>query len=315
MTLAIPTVFIVGAPRCGTTSMHRYLAQHPRVFMSKVKEPHHFGSDLEFRFRPYADRARYLELFEKARHDQIAGESSVEYLYSKMAPREIKELSPSAKIIIMLRYPTDLIRSAHIHNLYQLNEDLTDLEEALAAEDDRRQGMRIPSTCLAPLTLQYTTLARYAEHVLRYRQTFGSDRVKCILFEDLKREPQRVYEETLAFLGLEPAKPPDFKAHNGPQAWRSRRVARIVVTAYWRAVRLSYRLPTKQLRWSTLILIVALFALPMKANLISASAPPLPPRLRAALRQRFRDDVERLAELLGLDLSTWLPSGQAGVSP
>jgi hypothetical protein len=294
--------------------MYTYLAHHPRVFMSKIKEPHHFGSDLPFAFRPYADRARYLELFDKARHDQIAGEASVEYLYSKAAPREIQELSPSAKIIIMLRDPVELVRSAHVHNLYHMNEDLTELEEALAAEDDRRRGRRIPSTCLAPLTLQYTTLARYAEHVQRYRETFGPDRVKCILFEDLKREPDRVYAETLAFLGLEPANAPDFKVHNGQQTWRSRRVARIVIISFWRALRLSYSLPTKQLRWSALILTILLFALPMKANTTAASQSPLPPRLRAALRERFRDDVERLAELLGRDLSSWLQPDTKGLA-
>src|SRR5437667_3513745 len=102
LALTIPTVFIVGAPRCGTTSLAAYLASHPQVFMSKAKEPHHFGSDLDVRWRPYADRRRYLQLFERARDGQQAGEASVFYLYSKTAAREIRQLSPSATIIIML---------------------------------------------------------------------------------------------------------------------------------------------------------------------------------------------------------------------
>jgi hypothetical protein len=50
--MAIPTFFIVGAPRCGTSSLYTYLTAHQRVFMSTPKEPHHFGSDLQFRWRP-----------------------------------------------------------------------------------------------------------------------------------------------------------------------------------------------------------------------------------------------------------------------
>src|SRR6266571_3292554 len=223
--MVIPNLFIVGAPRCGTSSMHIYLSHHRQVFMSKAKEPHHFGSDLEMRWRPFADRARYLELFQGARDGQIAGESSVLYLYSKNAPRDIQALSPSAKIIIMLRDPVEMVPSLHTHNLFLLYEDLTDLKEALAAEDDRRAARRIPSTCLLPLSLQYTTLGRYAEHVRRYREAFGPDRVKCILVQDLKSDPERVYAETLAFLGLEPATGPAFNAHNQQQRWRSRRVA------------------------------------------------------------------------------------------
>ena len=76
-----PDVFIVGAPKCGTTSMYHYLRQHPDVFMPPKKEPHSFASDLD---APYFVRAEqeYLALFEEGAWAKRVGEASTWYLYS-----------------------------------------------------------------------------------------------------------------------------------------------------------------------------------------------------------------------------------------
>src|SRR5438045_3951708 len=84
-----------------------------------------------------------------------AGAGSVLYLYSQTAPREIQELSPSARVIIMLRNPVEMVPSLHAHNLLIGHEDLFDLDEALAAEPEREQGRRIASSCLVPAALRY----------------------------------------------------------------------------------------------------------------------------------------------------------------
>jgi hypothetical protein len=146
----IPTFFIVGAPSCGTSSLGRYLDAHPRIFISKPKEPHHFGVDLELRPRPYAEREAYLKLFEGAGDVQHAGDGSVLYLYSRTAPAEILELNPAAKVIIMLRDLLEMVPSLHAHNLVLNYEDILDLAQALEAQADRRAGRRIPSTCVPP---------------------------------------------------------------------------------------------------------------------------------------------------------------------
>ena len=305
--MVIPSIFIVGAPRCGTTSLAAYLASHPRVFVSRSKEPHHFGADLDIRVRPYADRRRYLELFEGAGSAQQAAEASVLYLYSKIAPREIREFNPSARIIIMVRDPVEMVCSLHAHNLLMGYENLPDLEQALAAEAERRQGRMTSSTCLVPSALQYSALGKYAEHVQRYQEVFGADRVKCILFDDLKEDPERTYRETLAFLGLEPEGSPDFKAHNERQRWRVQPVGRWTVATFSRAHALSARLPTRILRRSVLLTLGIAFYFLTRPNLgkvVAASR--ISTELRDALRQAFKEDVERLAGLLDRELSSWL---------
>jgi hypothetical protein len=275
------------------------------VFMCRPKEPHQFGSDLGIRLNPYAERRKYLELFNGARDGQQAGEASPLYLYSKTAPQEIKAFSPSARIIILLRDPVEMVQSLHAINLLVLHEDLTDFEQALAAETDRRQGRRIPATCNVPLALQYTALARYSEHVERYLTVFGREHVRCILFQDFKQDPERVYRETLTFLGLEPAGSPDFKAHNERRRWRSQRLARFTRVPYHLGLRLSKRRAGRAKPAVDKILHL-LFYLPLRANLDKGHRPPpASPELRGSLRQQFRDDVERLAELIGRDLSAW----------
>ncbi|HXB53921.1 MAG TPA: sulfotransferase [Vicinamibacteria bacterium] len=306
----IPTFFIVGAPRCGTSSLYLYLDAHPQIFMSKPKEPHHFGSDLDLRPRPYADREAYLKLFDGAGKVSHAGEASVLYLYSRTAPEEILALNPAARIIIMLRDPVEMICSLHLHNLLLNYEDIGDLEQALEAESDRREGRRIPPTCIPPLSLQYTTVAKYADHVVRYQEAFGRDRVLCVLFDDLCAEPESIYEQALSFLGLEGSGRPEFKAHNQGLSWRSQRAAQVLLPAYSRCYGLASKLPTKLLRLSALGMVGTLFYLPLKLNLRPAPTPPLGIERRRVLREGFREDVERLADLLGRDLSKWLrPEG------
>ena len=302
----IPTFFIVGAPRCGTSSLWRNLDAHPLIFMSKPKEPHHFGADLELRKRPYAERAAYLKLFEGAGDVRHAGEASVLYLYSRSAPAEILGLSPAARIIVMLRNPLEMVPSLHAHNLLLLYEDVPDLARALEAEADRREGRRIPTTCISPLTLQYLRLASYAEPVRRYREAFGPERVRCIILDDLRRDPGRVFAETLAFLDLPPYPPAELGAVNRGLRWRSGRAARLLLPAYGGARRLAGALPGRLLRQTTARTVEALFYLPITMNLAPSRPPSLSRDLRRALCERLRDDVARLSDLLARDLSDWL---------
>ena len=93
-----PDFFIVGAPKCGTTSFYHYLRQHPQIFMPDNKEPHYFGSDLKKRSDEFIKtEEEYLSLFKDADPSQMTGEASTFYLYSKVAQEEIKSFSPHAK--------------------------------------------------------------------------------------------------------------------------------------------------------------------------------------------------------------------------
>ena len=176
----MPDLFIVGAPKSGTTSLYEYLKGHPDVFMSVVKEPCYFSRDLAAdksgNFLRYdVDRARYLALFEGAGEAKRVGEASTRYLYSKDAAGLIAAEQPDARIVAILRNPVDMIASLHAHKLAGGTEDLETLEAALDAESDRHAGRRIPGDS-NPFLATYRDRARFGEQVPRWFDAFGRER-------------------------------------------------------------------------------------------------------------------------------------------
>ena len=107
-----PNLFIVGAPKCGTTFLYHYLKKHPDIYFPEFKEPHYFGSDLIRRNGAYNLSLReYKNLFSTEK--KVIGEASTFYLFSKKAAQEIYNFNPHSKIIIMLRDLVDLVHSLH----------------------------------------------------------------------------------------------------------------------------------------------------------------------------------------------------------
>jgi hypothetical protein len=295
MTAPRPNFFIVGAPRCGTTAMYEYLRQHPDVFMPYRKEPVYFGADLHKRL-PYLDEAGYLKLFASSAGERRLGEATVWYLYSATAADEIKAFAPDARIIIMLRNPVDMMHSLHRHWLFTANEDIDDFAEALAAEDDRSRGRRLPPRVRRPEGLQYRASARYASHVERWLATFGSAAVKVIIYDDFEADPAGVYRETLEFLGVDPEFQPDFSIVNPNKGVRSAWIQR--VTSSKQFVATASKLPGPAFHLLRRVL--------KRMNMRPEPRASLDPALRARLTREFAPDVEELGRIIGRDLSGWV---------
>jgi len=279
-----PNFFIVGAPRCGTTSMYAYLWQHPEIYFSVHKEPQFFGSDLTPLAGAIKEEELYLQLFAGAGDEPRRGEASVWYLLSEKAPYEIKAFAPDAKIIALLRDP---VRMAHsLHSLYTRsgNEDLPTLEEALAAEPERRQGRGLPSKAYFPEGLIYTDVVRHAAKVERYFEVFGRENVHCILFDDLVNDTAAVYRKTLEFLGVDP----EFQAE----------------LDHRKAGQRARMLGIRQLRRTPPEVIQRMQFDHIKLH-DGAPRNPLSAELAGRLRGLFAEDVARLGALLDRDLSAW----------
>lgn len=276
-----PDFFLVGAARSGTTSMFTYLKQHPEIFVSVLKEPHFFGTDLTCQPHTVRDREVYGRFFEDADKGQICGEGSVWYLLSKQAATEIREVRPEAKILIMLREPTAMIQSLHALYLRTGNEELEDIEEAIAAEDTRRQGRRIPATAYFPEGLLYTEVASYTEKVRRYVEVFG-DNVHIVLFDDFVTDAPTVYRDTVSFLGVDPDFVPnwDLSAAN--------------MTMRMDVLRQMRKLPSELRR-----------VMRGSGKRHLGKGPKMRPAFRAELRRHFAADIDNLSALIGRDLSRW----------
>jgi hypothetical protein len=291
-----PNFFIVGAAKSGTTALYHYLKQHPDIFMSEVKEPHFFGTDL---VRPLSirDEREYLSLFSKAGNAKRVGEASAGYLLSNRAALEIKEFCPSARIIIMLRNPVDMIYSGHSELVYGGVEDILDFEAALNAEEDRKRGLRVPVASHFPVeAFLYREVGRYSDKVKRYLDVFGREGVLIIIFDDFISDTPRVYRETCEFLGVSSQFEPRFEIINPNKIARSKTLGNFLNNpSLRRLARASLPFPARRAIARSLI----------RLNTRYERRPPMPLELRRRLQAEFAPEVERLSRLLGCDLTYW----------
>jgi Sulfotransferase domain len=300
----LPNFFIVGAPRCGTTSIWSYLARHPDAYMSYQKEPLFFGSDLTKIPNEFfvLGKDRYLDLFQWGAGKKIRGEASVMYMLSKKAAEEIYAFNPEARILIMLRNPVDVVYSHHGQLRWGGYEDIADFAEAYDAEADRRQGRRMPSSALMREALYYSEVGLLGEQVERYLKVFPREQVKILFHEDLARAPHETYFSLLDFLGLDRISPKTFEAKNPHKEARSNALA-VFLMRPPRAVTLFLdRLPLRSRHW--LITHAQAFV-----NTRWSTRKPLSREMRSWLLAHFAPDVRKLSHLTGRDLSEWLSDG------
>ena len=198
----------------------------------------------------------------------------------------------------MLRNPVDVMYSQHSQLVYNLREDLTDFGEALAAEEDRAAGRRVPADALRPEALLYRRSVRFPEQVARYLECFGRDRVHFVVFEDLASDPAGVYRATLEFLGVDPTFTIDHLVENANRQPKSKMVQRLMYA------------PPKPLRafygrLRTMPVMHRIRDRLANSNVESAKRQPMDPELRRQLTAEFKPQVEELGELIGRDLSAW----------
>tara|TARA_B100002052_G_scaffold255614_1_gene245930 strand:- start:13479 stop:14348 length:870 start_codon:yes stop_codon:yes gene_type:complete len=198
-----PNLFIVGAPKCGTTFLYHYLKKHPDIYFPEFKEPHYFGSDLIRRNGAYNLSLReYKNLFSTEK--KVIGEASTFYLFSKKAAQEIYNFNPHSKIIIMLRDLVDLVHSLHSQFVFSGDEVIENFNEALELEESRLNGNKIPNQTTVVNKLFYTSnILSLPDNIQSYINFFGKENVKFIHLNDIKNNPSKVYSETLDFLNVD----------------------------------------------------------------------------------------------------------------
>jgi hypothetical protein len=192
--------FIIGAPKCGTTSLASYLSEHPSIGMSIPKEPHYFSTDFPHH-RNTDDFQTYLRFFEEDK--KLKGEASVWYLVSDNAVQNIITYNPAAKFIIMLRNPLTMLPSLHAQLLYNSDERIGSFTAAWNYSDYRRMGKKLPRTCRQSVILDYKNIAKYDKQIIRVFKLVPREQVLIIEFEEFVQNTQAQFFRILKFLGLE----------------------------------------------------------------------------------------------------------------
>lgn len=287
-----PNFFILGAPKCGTTSLAHWLAQHSRVFVTPSKEPHHYNTDMRHRIFPEADR--YDNLFANADQNHLAiGEASVWYLYSREAVPNIEERHPGSRYIVCLRNPTDMYHSLHMQQLFSGNEVEENPEKAWHLSTERKQGRQIPPAAIDPMTLIYDEACALGSQLQRLYSYVSQDRVHVILLDDMARSPEKIFGGVLGFLGVPGDLDVSLLKQNEAKVHRSA-AANTIVSGIGRAKQ-------KLGIGKGLGILSRLESINTKIQ----KRVPLDPEFRGYLVEHFQPEVEILSQILKVDLEAW----------
>jgi hypothetical protein len=299
MTERYPNLYLIGAPKCGTTSIYKYLSSHPDIYASDwKKEPNFFNVDLTKGVTGIRSAEKYSSLYLDWDKEKYALDASVWYLLSKVAPKLIHQADPSAKIVVSLRSPSIQMVSLHAQRYVGGNEDIEDPEKAFQAESERRGGGRIPRGVHVEDGLLYSEVANYPPQLRRYFDVFGRTGVYVIIFEEFIGEPKAEFAKLCRFLDIEPIQPPSFDVHNAYKVPRMRSlpaIARSLRSASLLRRIIRTCIPSYRLR-------VQIGEYIMRANYKYVSKPNTEIRLDPELAMKVSHIVEETEELLGREL-------------
>lgn len=233
-------LFIVGAPKCGTTSLHFYLNQHPDIFFLKRKEPHYFSTDFHLSSDNFHGEKKYLRIrhsdqyqsfFDGAACEKYIGEASTSYLYSAEAAKNIYEYNMESKIIICLRDPLKILLSWHSYLLFHLEEDVEDFHRALEMEDYRaksEEGRKgLPLTLQYPERVFYREFIKLGDQIKRFTDLFPRENILFVVLEELQGATEATYKQVLDFLGVDASFEPDYSIKNAKKVRKSQLMSAI----------------------------------------------------------------------------------------
>lgn len=300
-----PDFFIIGAPRCGTTALSTYLAEHPRVGFSRPKETQFFCTDLPGIHFHTADLQEYLEQCFghcTGKNYLAIGEGSVWNLYSKDAVTKILDFNPEARFIIMVRNPVDLCIALYEKRREMLQEDQLSFEQAWRLDAERNRGRHLAPYFRKQIGLyEYRDVARLGEQVDHAFSRIPQRQRLLILFDDFIADTAAVYAQVLAFLKVPYDGRKEFPPINAGQRIRNPRLWALV----WGTMLRAYPLmdPVKRI-----LKVPALNIYPRLSRLFLGNRqekPTISASLRAEMCAYFAEDVKRLSTAIGRDLSHW----------
>lgn len=278
-----PNFFVVGAPKAGTTFLFEHLRGHPEVFMPRIKEPSFFGAYPAITFE------NYRALYARAQDFPVVADFSPFYLSDPEAARKIHEVSPDARILILIRDPVARAHSQYL--MYRRTEVEPESVFLKALQRYFDSPGRGNESCRDWKTSrEYVEPGMYGDHVRRYIEVFGPEQVQVLLFNDLTRNPRETMLKVARHIEIDPA-PIEGRHFEGRQNSfrmpRYQRLYRLLRDSKLRK-RLMLYLPDQIQSW-----------LRESPVLYGGKKPSLDPEARRFLQNLYDQDITQLEALLG----------------
>ncbi len=275
-----PNLFILGAAKCGTTSLHDWLNQHPQIFMSAIKEPSFYCS----LFQVVNNEKAYFKLFDQSKDELYRGESSHAYLTDPSVPEVLSRLYPHAKFILILRNPADRAHSLYLHMKRHLHEHAPTFEKALQMEPNRINEDFMESNGQYYHNFLYFNSGLYGRQINRYLSYYRKDQFLFLHHSELQT-PEILMKKITQFLSLDCYPSYDFSRLNTGYTIRFRFVEKLLWSRYLTKGILHH------LGFQSLL---------KRFNHISPS--PIKPETRHKLMIQYKDDLKEVKRITGLEL-------------
>lgn len=289
-----PDFFIIGAPKCGTTTLYHWLQGHEGIFKPESKEPHYFAQNLSDRYCRFRTEEEYLKIFSGKSSEQICGEASVLYCFFPDSIKKILEFNPKAKFIYMVRNPIAMAISYHGQLLVNLEENVKDFEKAWALQSDRKNNKNIPTTAQDPYLLQYKEICALGNHMQKILDIVPENQRLFVVLEDLATNPQKIYKNILEFLGVK---------DDGRTGFSKSNEAAGIQFRFLEKLRSNQSLPVKFLK--SLVKIFLPKDMLDNINRTQRKKPSLSWDFQRELLNAFEKDIEIIEKTLNRNLSHW----------
>jgi len=286
--MTLPNFMMIGVAKAGTTSVSRYLDQHPQIFMCPIKATNFFGYEDARDWRwtdegeppllrnfPVRTFEAYQAQFAGAPAAIAIGEVSPQYFRCPTAAQRIHECIPNVKLLASLRNPVDRAFSGFLMRTRRGEAVKGSYKELTAQSSHVKEGF-------------------YYRRLKRYLDLFPRDQMKIYLFEEFKKDPAKIVDDLYEFLGVDRNVPVDTSVRHNPAAIPKIRLLN----------RLFYSPTLIRMAKSMFPNLKGTLKRIRQLNL--GTAPKLPADLRTELLNLYREDILKLEELLGRDLSIWL---------
>lgn len=294
----LPNFLVIGVAKAGTTAMYQHLKAHPGVYMPPKKEPNFFSFDGTW---PQHTPRRpawvttwedYVALFDGVQDERAIGEASPRYFHSPIAPERIRDALPGARLVVLLRHP---VERAFSHYMHMMNSGAFDYRPFVPLV--REKVKTIATWDAEPFACYGLRHSFYYDSLRRYFDAFAREQIKVYLFETYRTEPSAVLQDLYGFLGVDDGFLPDLGVRHNP----------------------THGVPKSQLLHKTvmrpnLIKSMAARVVPAKVRRrvsrtiwrrIRTRKPVLSDEVRREFMDIYREDVLKVQDLIGRDLSAW----------
>lgn len=220
---SLPDFIIIGAQRCGTTSLYHYLTEHPHIVPAVRKEVHFFDNYFEEGIIWY--RAHFPSLLYKwyvkrlYQYDILTGEASPYYIIHPWAPWRISKILPHVKLIVLLRNPVDRAYSHYQHTI-RLKKQTLSFEEAITRESEilagEREQMLQNEQYYSSKYRIFSYLSRgiYVKYLKVWYRFFPSEQILILRSEDFYASPATSLKKVFTFLNLPDRELQEYKPYN-----------------------------------------------------------------------------------------------------